>query len=337
MKKVSFLLLVACIMLSISTQLQAKKNFTPKNVKLQALIGQIKIPKISKAKQVKKVLFSKSPIVIGEENPDQFESSFSATDNIYGVVYFEKTIKELLDNYVYDENKVYINLYLNDEYYSSYIEYVLTKEQIENGNPDYALLNIIPEPNKCTNIDPKGWAEALSNLPNGNHTLRVEIKVNFKKVAFGEFSFNTNGINKEKLKKNALLAIEKAKDNVAKDNRLPEHWYDSNTRDYQSSELSATKLKALLKSQMDNVESIVMLKVFAGSQGDWTVYKNELDIPTKKIATGTVRAIVKKTDGWCYYLNNITAEKLYEGGGIYGQVQLSMTSAKKIDCKFATK
>ncbi|BAC88210.1 hypothetical protein [Gloeobacter violaceus] len=47
------------------------------------------------SKYAGKILFSREPIVIGSENPAALTHRFSSKDNIYGVAYFAKSIREL--------------------------------------------------------------------------------------------------------------------------------------------------------------------------------------------------------------------------------------------------
>jgi hypothetical protein len=68
--------------------------------------------------------------------------------------------------------------------------------------------------------------------------------------------------------------------------------------------------------------------LFGKGTSDWIVVKNDLDIPTFRYSE-IVGFIYKGNDGKCYY-DMCAFGQQYEGGGIYGQIQLNYYNFERL-------
>ncbi len=264
-----------------------------------------------------KILFSKQPIIPGEEDPNQFTTDFTVRDNIYAMAYKDQKITGGGSKYL---------LQIDGGNY----EHIMFKHNEEDEGKTVYPIEIIPKVDKAIHgIDAKQFARVFSRLSPRNHSIKIEFE-----GTVGTFNINLAGMDAEKLKANAETATKNAQDNYAKNRRLPKE-YKQQSQKFSDQELSHANMKSILKKKWLNCDHIMKLIVLGdGTADDWLIYKNEVDIPTYKLTYPGIIALYKGKDGWCYTVKKIGFKRDYLGGGKYSKVKLSHGGVHtKIDCK----
>jgi hypothetical protein len=277
---------------------------------------------------VGKILFSNKPIVIGEEDPAQFKNEFSVNEKIYAVAYLNGTIKDL----TYDSPKAFYYMEIDDENNYKMINF-------EHNAEDMALsfypIEIIPATDQAIHgVDCIEFANILANISPRPHNFVVKLGTGYSKsLAEGSVKIDLTAMDGSKLKADAEIAAKNASDNYARNTKLPKSFSDPVSK-FSDPELSEANMKALLMKEWNNCASILKLGVYGTASEDWLIYKNNLDIPVSKATYREVKAIFKGKDGWCYFVEGISFQREYSGGGTYSKVKfLSDGRHVKIDCK----
>lgn len=275
-----------------------------------------------------KVLFSKSPIIIGKENPAQFTTQFAATDKIYAVAYLKGSIKDLAGgetkaNYQYSVD-------------GAPLERIDFRHNAEDLAKSYYLIEILPAPEHATHtVDAPAWAEALGSLSPRPHQLKIELTAPGywgEPFAGGSISLDLSNANPEQLKATAAKAAAHAKASYVNPTKVPEE-FGRASRAFQDPQLSAANLKAAIEREW----SCKVLKLVIEPEGsDWHIDKNNLGLPTKKVTNGHAHVLYKDADGNCRYVVHLGFRRDYEGGDSYGPVQVGngygTSSNGDIDC-----
>lgn len=271
------------------------------------------------------ILFSDRPIIVGEEDPEQFKTEFTINDNIYAMVYLASTVEDQCGK----SGQYYVTW---DGGGGANYSNITFKHNQEDLDKSYYPIEIIPHPDKAIHgIDAKQFALILSRFSPRNHELTVEFTGN--REVRGTIKINLAGMDADKLKANAEKAVSNAQDNYAKNRQLPPY-FKRPTQKFSDSELSQANMKALLKRAWDNCAEVKKVVVLGnGTADDWIIRKNDLDIPTHKSTNPEIIAIYKGKDGWCYFVENISFKREYAGGGKYTKVKYYGSGYHaKIDC-----
>lgn len=130
-----------------------------------------------------RIVFSSSPIVAGSEQPGAMRTSFTTRDNIYGMMYFKGTFKEVTGGSGYGWTK----LFVDDNEKASY-DFKLPADQVANT---WLKSEIIPDPAESTTRGAALFTKAISELSPRPHTIRVQtLDENWKVLAEGEFELD---------------------------------------------------------------------------------------------------------------------------------------------------
>ncbi len=271
-----------------------------------------------------KILFSNKPIVAGKEDPAQFKTEFTANENIYAIAYLDGTIKDITGNK--PENRYLLNID------NSTNKYIYFKHNPQDMQMSYYPIEIIPAVDIAIHgLDCIEFAKALTSLSPRNHTIKLTLGY---VMAEGEFKIDLAGMDAAKLKADAEIASKNAKNNYAKNTKLPKEFLKA-TKKFSDPGLSQAAMKSILQKNWTNCSQIMKIIVMGdGTADDWYIYKNSLDVPKYKNTIPNVGAIYKGKDGWCYYVTDITFTRDYLGGGKYSARKLYGTERHvKIDCK----
>ena len=134
-----------------------------------------------------KIVFSSQPVVAGKENPSALRDAFDASsDDIYGMMYFTGTFKEVTGGSGYGWTKLFVDG--NEK--ASY-DFKLPADQAENA---WLKSEIIPDPALSTTRGAALFTKAISELSPRRHTVKVQtLDENWKVIAEGEFTLDCSG------------------------------------------------------------------------------------------------------------------------------------------------
>jgi hypothetical protein len=239
-----------------------------------------------------RIVFSSSPITAGSEQPAAMRTSFTTRDNIYGMMYFKGTFKEVTGGSGYGWTK----LFVDDNEKASY-DFKLPADQVANT---WLKSEIIPDPAESTTRGAALFTKAISELSPRPHTIRVQtLDENWKVLAEGEFELDCS----EGLDRIADVHRKLGEKKIA----------------------SATLPAAAMKNPALEKECMAALKDWKEkplkviiTDRDWTIHRNPITgvIVSRTINTTTV---VKKPDGGCRMFQ-VSYEQMYNGKS-YGKAQ----------------
>jgi hypothetical protein len=133
-----------------------------------------------------KIVFSKNLITAGQETPAAMSTAFTANDNIYGMMYFKSTFKEITAGYSYGWTKLFVDG--NEK--ASY-DFKLPEDKAANA---WLRSEIIPDPALSTTRGAAIFTKAISELSPRRHAIRVQTLDNSMNVlAEGEFQLDCSG------------------------------------------------------------------------------------------------------------------------------------------------
>lgn len=274
---------------------------------------------------VGKILFSKNPIEIGKEDPSQFSTEFTPEDHIYAVVYLKSKIGDLGKSSKYEVSV--------DGGYASYISFGHNEQDLDKS---YYLIEIIPDPNEAVHkLDPVEFAKILAPLSPRSHEMSIGMAFGYDDpVATGKVNLNWAGVDGEKIKQNADLAAKNASDNWARNQKLPEV-YSMPSQSFDDPALSLSKVKSIFMAATPSATQILKVVITepANSNGEWIIFKNDIDIPTSKRTNRYAYFIYKANDGWCYFTDGSFFYRDYEGGGKYSNIKISGCKVTRIACE----
>ncbi len=135
-------------------------------------------------------VFSSKPITAGSENPASMSTTFTANDDIYGMMYFKSSFKEITDGYSYGWTKLFVDG--NEK--ASY-DFKLPADIAENA---WLGSEIIPDPALSSTRGAAIFTKAISELSPRRHTIRLQTLDNSMNVlAEGEFTLDcTTGLDR---------------------------------------------------------------------------------------------------------------------------------------------
>lgn len=292
---------------------------------------------------VGKILFSKTPIVIGKENPAQFTTQFTANDKIYAVAYLNGSLKKLIGKST-EASGIYTYM-VDNEPSSSRSSAIAFTHNDSDLNQAWYSIEFIPDPDKALHgLDAMEWYNAFAMQEPAKHTFKIEFTTEKKKFgsteyapafAVGEITLDLTDMNLDAMRANAESAQEKAQNNWARNNTALPDWYGKPSQKYKDPELSSANLQAIFQRRWA-AEGRQVLKIVAlenPPHEEWVLYKNEFGIPKEKVTGGKIGILYKAKDGWCYFAENVYFRRDYTGGGQYGAVQYhAERDVTKIDC-----
>lgn len=131
-------------------------------------------------------VFSSKPITAGSENPAAMSTTFTANDDIYGMMYFPSSFKEITNGYSYGWTKLFVDG--NEK--ASY-DFKLPADKAENA---WLGSEIIPDPALSTTRGAAIFTKVISELSPRRHTIKMQTLDNSMNVlAEGEFTLDCSG------------------------------------------------------------------------------------------------------------------------------------------------
>lgn len=273
-----------------------------------------------------KVLFSKTPIIIGKEDPNQFTDQFTANDNIYAIAYLNARIGDLGNEACYE-----ININGNN----SYINF---KHNEEDKDKSYYIIEIIPDPAVAVHgLDAREFGKLLANLSPRTHNFQLTFTAGYSnKQATGAAKLDWAGVDAAKIKANAEAAEKNARDNWARNLKLPEVFSRTTTK-FADPDLTDAKIKSMYMTankEVVSIEKMIITEPYSNYTEDWVINKNSAGIPTDKTTTRYTYIVYKGKDGWCYFTEAVFFRRDYKGGGKYTAPRICGFDRKtRIDCK----
>ena len=218
------------------------------------------------------IVFSTSPIQTGKENPGAMQTSFTTADNIYGMMYFKGTFKE-----VTRQNNTGVIELLVDGTEKARYNFKLDGEKREQT---WLSTEIIPDPAISTTRGAAIFTKAIAELSPRRHTMKLVCKDDYNvPISEGEFTLDCSSgldrvaaVNKKLEEKKVDAALVPAAG--MRDAALEKSMVDA-CRDWPE-----TPIKAII------------------TDGDWTIDRHPI---TSAILSRTINATVlfKLKDGTC--------------------------------------
>ncbi|HEY9061605.1 MAG TPA: hypothetical protein VIO64_14020 [Pseudobacteroides sp.] len=285
------------------------------------------------------IKFSSTPIVPGKTSDKEYKTTFSGSENIYGVANFTNGIKTALGSNaktVTIEGAEYITLYaqcmvdMKQNNYTSSKAYVYIKKADYNSNKASVPFEIMPDPTKSTALNLNSWYDVIYPiLKSGKNNVRIQLDSDYEDrnyIARGEFVLNWSDSDKSKVTKKVAAAVKRVEDNQANIRKLPGYFKQKHVP-YKDASLSDTKIKELVKKKFPNLKNIIKIVNLDGKMGsEWMIEKNDYGIPTEKISSHYTWLLYEAKDGWCYY-TEIKFVCTYKGGGKYGSPYIFIKDA----------
>jgi hypothetical protein len=241
-------------------------------------------------KNVEKIFFSNSPIIIKQENLSALKTEFKAGESIYAMIY---------SNYQLNFLSTVVQIYIDD---MEKPKFAYSYPFKTNSTETYFALDIVPTIEGFKQLYSAEWTRILSELTPREHKIGFELASDFNRYAYAEFTVDCSQ-NIDKWESLAKVLAEKAIDMA----RMP-------TAGQKNTTLEQSMMNAFKK---DN-PGVTAYKVVI-LDPDWGVYKNEYTeiIEYRSIFTAIA---VKNTDGKYYVYNNAIFKQVYTGSG-YGPIE----------------
>jgi hypothetical protein len=269
-----------------------------------------------------KIFFSKTPIVVGKEDPSQFTTKFSATDNIYAIAYLDGTIKQLGG---WNDVSGEYNISITGNNHR--IRFGHNEEDYEKS---YYIIEIIPHPHVAVHgLDAVEFAKILAPLSPRQHTLTLSFgsQTNKGLAVSDEIQLDWSNVNSEAISANAEKASANARENYAKNTKLPD-FFSTPSKKFNDPQITNVKINELF--QKFDKECVQVLKVWIGDldrSEEWHTFTHSTGVPDFKRTNRYIAIVFKAKNGNCYFTwDNMAIARNYEGGGKWGE--LIMTSVK---------
>ena len=267
------------------------------------------------------IVFSKT--MINASSPEGLTNKFQAGDNIYSVAFLEKSVtemkgsrkssKDLVEVFIYELKAPLYDYQQPSEAQMETSTLWVSGAVVENKS---IPLDIVPDPNSMTAYGspdlmykkfgdkfagPVEFAEAMSKLEEGEHTIIVKVKYNYNVVAEGKFTIAGNnfaayGAMVDQL--NAAASNLKTKDAVMPKAARTDKGLESDmVRAFKSSQTYRDRVKG-------EILRVVII------DPDWMIRRNAI---TGIILHRYIRAAiaVKNADGTCTVWQLVTFQQDY--------------------------
>jgi hypothetical protein len=294
-------------------------------------------------KYINQIVFSSKPIVLGKENEADFKTTFSANEKIYAAAYFRNGIKDFSGG-VRENQEMFAEVSADGQFvfgrgsrdqYDMKIGRRITKTDIEKNISAWTFELIADE---FTATSDSAWifAEMMKTISPRKHKIELQMG-DWNKG--GSFTIDLSGVDLDKFVADAKLTSIKAEENIAKNRTLPTDWKQYDKAVFADRALSLPLMKGYLKTSFEALDILKVVVLEYKSNPDWTIVKNEIDVPKFK-ASSTVGVVYKAKDSKCYFA---TANffRVYQGGGSYGEIQVNRPTNSayifRLDCSNVNK
>jgi hypothetical protein len=296
------------------------------------------------AKYAGKMKFSNKPIIPGKENEADFKTKFAPGEKIYGIAYFKKGIKQLPGG-AKEDDWIYADVSSNGEplfgtadigEYNNMIKRRLTKDDVKNNITAWTF-ELIADEKTTTSSIPWLFAEMIEKLSPRKHTISLGMA---DWNDGGSFEIDLNGVDMEQLVPNAKAMSQKAAALAGQNRSVPDDWKKYDKGNFSDPQLSTAKIKEMLKNKLSNCQEVLRVHLIEyKGEPDWTIQKNDLDIPIAK-NTADIGYVYKAKDGNCY-MSYAYCVRTYSGGGQYEPVKIRVSDDESkyllINCANAMK
>jgi hypothetical protein len=298
------------------------------------------------AQKAGEVVFSKT--LIDASKPGGLTKEFQAGERIYAMAFLEQSIFETLGS---EPKKVDVEVFLYELQPPLYSYQQPSEMQLESNTLNvsgsalqkpYLPLDIVPAVNAMTAYGspdlvykkfgsefygPVKFADALSQLKSGKHTVIVKLSCNYKFVAEGKFVIQGNDY--AAYKSMAKELNESASNTSTKSAVMPRA--AKTDRGLESEMIGAFKASNTYK---DRIKGEVLRVVIV--DGDWMIRRNEL---TGVILHRYIRAAfaVKNSDGSCTVWPLVTFQQDYVGNKFQKTKFDGVGDPYKIPCESVNK
>ncbi len=293
------------------------------------------------------IIFSKK--LINPSSPAELTTQFQSGDYIYSVAFFEKNILKMIGKESAKNVSVEVFIY---ELKAPLYDYQQPSEMQLETSPlwvsgdalqkNYLPLDIIPGASEMTAYGsadlvykkfgpkfygPVKFAERMSRLEPGKHTIIVKIKCNYNFVAEGKFDIN--GDNYSVYNQISGEISEAASNLKTKGMMMPKA--ARSDKQLESEMISAFKASQTYK---DRVKGEILRVVIIDP--DWMIRRNKL---TGIILHRYIRAAiaVKNSDGTCTVWQNVTFQQDYVGNNFQKTKFDGIGDPFKIPCENVNK
>jgi hypothetical protein len=294
-------------------------------------------------KYIDQIKFSSKPIVLGKENENDFKTSFSANEKIYGVAYFRAGIKDLSGG-AGENQEMFATVSADGQFifgrgskdqYDMKIGRRITKTDIEQNISAWTF-ELIADEFTATSDSVWIFAEMMKTISPRKHTIKLQMG-DWNKG--GSFTIDLSGVDLDKFVEDAKTTAFQAEENIAKNRTLPSDWKQYDKSVFADRALSLPLMKGYLQIGFEALEILKVVVLEYKSNPDWTIVKNEIDVPKFK-ASSTVGVAYKAKDNKCYF-TTANFFRTYEGGGSYGNIQVNRSTNSayifRLDCSNVNK
>ncbi len=255
---------------------------------------------------MKEIFFSKTPIVLGQEDPLQMINEFLPTDNIYGVIYYDGGADDWGA-----EDYAFIDFTVNGEPGS----YVLSIDMrpLKRDNLSYLKLEIVPIPqNAIMRNQAQQWAERVfSTFQSGNNV----VSINMYGIE-AEFTIkNWEALHYDIIHANAVEAEALVEISEAQHTELPEYFSTHSQSKFTDSDLTEENIIRYFQAGYSDIFKQMLKIAYPDTTEEWNVIKDGFDFPIRQ-QTGNMGFLYQRPEGACYYVY-VPFIKDYLGGGEY--------------------
>ncbi|MFA6569826.1 MAG: hypothetical protein WCT77_01170, partial [Bacteroidota bacterium] len=277
-----------------------------------------------------KFLFSKQPIIIGKEDPNQFTNSFTANDRIYGVVYLDARVADYIgfyDGWI----RIDIDKKCVDVDYGCWNVFTDLGDSAAGVNA-YYVTEILPDPAVSVRVnDGQGWVKEFEKLSPRSHNIDVYFYNKGPSVVKGTINLDLTGFSPEKMRADADLALKNSKDNIARNTPVPDV-FKKPSKGFKDKLLSIDKMKKIIQEYLDPGEVILKVIMTEDYNDEWSVRKNEYGITTHRVSQSYVSVLVKDKDNWCYFMTDLYFEEKWEGNKFGNPLPVTNWKWTKCNC-----
>jgi len=269
-------------------------------------------------KHINEFMFSSQPIIVGKEDPAQFTTKFKATDNIYGVYYFDSGCADWGA-----DDMIYIDIDVNGtpSQWDTYVDMC----PLIRVNQSYMMIEIIPEPSRALQQTATLWSDKIfTQMKSGVNTISFRFWGRSKTINISDW----NDYDYYDIKENAKRAVKEAKINAIANTVLPNDFYVFSKNPFSDELLKEDLLKKYFEVGCNNQVSQVLKIAYPNSIGeDWYLEKNDHSFPLHK-RTSPIGFLFKNKDGNCYFIY-VPIIRPYLGKGKYGYPQVIIKQDNK--------
>lgn len=285
-------------------------------------------------KYLHRIVYSKEPIIYGQEDESKFTRNFKFGDNIYAMAYLSKTVRELDAGNKLDFVKILSRVFPSGDEKKGYASEKLTLYDVATESKEKTYLSFyIMKPSSDGNNYYYSTAVCNYFAKLGTYDNLQLFSSVYNDNATGTFNYNITGTTENDfiaLKKAFAKAAEPAEklkaDAALNSKEMPKEWTE------QSAPLGGGITLEQIKSgylAAHPGSTVVKIVVHPAPQPLWSVNTNALGIPVSQYNNQEMYVFCKDASG-CW-MGSVDFYKDYLGGGTYGKPYLVAKSVYGTD------